>query len=44
MPDRPDLTQRCKWFAAASIYMQVAVLRWCYDAEMGTTNSLHVLA
>jgi len=24
--------------------MQLAVLRWRYDAEMGTANSLHVSA
>jgi len=28
----------------ASTSTQVAVLPWYYDAEMGTTNSLHALA
>jgi len=30
--------------ATALTSMQVAVLPWRYDAEMGTANSLHVLA
>jgi len=41
---RPNLTQRCKRFVTASTSTQVAVLPWCYDAEMGITNSLHASA
>jgi len=37
---RPNLTQRCKWFATASTSTQVAVLPWRYDAELGIVNSL----
>jgi len=33
IPDRPNLTQRCKRFVTASTYTQVAVLPWRYDAE-----------
>jgi len=29
-------TQRCKRFATASTFTQVAVLPWRYDVEMGT--------
>jgi len=31
----------CKRFATASTSIQVAVLPWRYDAEMGTANLLH---
>jgi len=41
IPGRPNLSQRCKWFATASTSMQVAVVPWRYDAEMGTVNLLH---
>jgi len=41
---QPNLTQRCKWFATAATYTQVAVLLWRYDAEMGTANSLNASA
>jgi len=41
---RPNLTPRCKWLATASTSTQVAVLPWCYDAEMDTANSLHASA
>jgi len=34
--DLPNLTQRCKRFATSSTSMQVAVLSWCYDAEMSS--------
>jgi len=37
-------TQRCKRCATASTSIQVAVLPWRYDAEMGTANSLHASA
>jgi len=40
----PNLKQRFKRFATASKPMQVAVLPWRYDAEMGTAKSLHALA
>jgi len=39
---QPNLTQRCKRFTTASTSLQVAVLPWRYDAEMGIANSLHV--
>jgi len=42
--DQPNLTQSCKQFATASTYMQVALLPWRYDAEMGTANLLHASA
>jgi len=38
------LAQHCKRFTIASTFMQVAVLSWCYDAEMGTINLLHASA
>jgi len=38
---RPNLTKHCKRFTITSTSMQVAVLPWCYDVEMGTANSLH---
>jgi len=44
IPDWPNLTQHCKWFATTSASMQVAVLPWRYDVEMGTANSLPVHA
>jgi len=40
MPGQPRLSQRCKWYATAATYTQVAVLPWSYVAEMGTKNSL----
>jgi len=30
---RPNVTQRCRWFANASISMQVAMLPWRYVVE-----------
>jgi len=44
IPDRPNLTKLCKWFATASTSTQVAVMPWRYDTEMGTANSLHASA
>jgi len=38
IPGWPNLTQRCKRFTTASTSTQVAVLRWRYDAEMGTAK------
>jgi len=41
---RPNLTQRCKRFARfanASTSMQVAMLPWRYDGEMGAAISFH---
>jgi len=43
-PERLNLTQRYKQFTTASTATQVAVLPWCYDAEMATANSLHTSA
>jgi len=42
--DMPNLTQSCKQFGTASTSMQIAVLPWCYDTELGTTNSSHASA
>jgi len=42
--DRPNLTQRCKRLATALTSTQVGVLPRRSDIEMGTKNSLHVLA
>jgi len=41
IPGRPNLTQRSKPFATASTSIQVAVLPWCYVAELDPANSLH---
>jgi len=41
IPDRLNLTQRCKRFATVSTSTQVAVLPWRYDTELATANSLH---
>jgi len=43
-PRRPNFTQRCKRFATASTFTQVAALPCRYDAEMGTANLLHASA
>jgi len=41
---RPNLTKRCKRFVSTSTSIQVAVLPWRYNAEMGTANLLHASA
>jgi len=44
IPDRPNLTQRCKLLAIASTSTQIAAVLLSYDMAMGIANSFHILS